>query len=191
MEPLLVIELPYGARLVVRLDVEGSIRWASGMEDRLDRLRPLLERLSALLRQAFKNNFQAQGRPDHWAPLAPSTVKKKARQGKSSNKTLRRLAEAGAFGSFGAETILIGGGPRGGYMRDSFVQRGAPDHVSIIDEQAGTVEEGSSVYYAHYHQTGTDHMPSRPQELTDSDLEAMLTALVEHLEGAVSPGVGA
>ena len=179
----LVLPIGYGATLVITCEGDFGASLFEVNAGRLEHLKPVLLQIGDLIREGFKKNFASGGRPA-WMPLRPSTVAAKARMGMPKGPkggVIRRLVQNGAFGS---DTILIGAGPGGGKMRDAFVQKSSPDHVEMINEKDGTVDEGASVFYARFHQQGTKNMAARAQTLGEDDIAAMLQALTDYLKGA-------
>lgn len=80
-----------------------------------------------------------------------------------------------------------------GRLRKSLTQATHPDHIFTVDGQ--TVDMGTAVPYATFHQEGTRHMPARPPvDPSDAELddyaEIMLDHIVEPLEGGGKRGSG-
>lgn len=70
-----------------------------------DNLRPLMRALAADMLDAVHENFEQEGRPDRWAPLAPSTLaalEKKGKTGKMLNRT-----GAGLWHNIAAESSAV------------------------------------------------------------------------------------
>lgn len=65
-----------GLSLALTLDA-GCLDPLAGLYDRLGDLTPAMEGAGRLMLASAAKNFAAQGRPDKWRPLAPSTVKRK------------------------------------------------------------------------------------------------------------------
>ena len=111
-------------------------------------------------RERFANQVASNG--EAWAPLAPSTVKRKGHA--------RILMETGRLGV-------------------SLSEATHPDAVvEIVDEPGqGGFSRGTAVEYAGFHQTGTARMPARPpvgvsEEYCDGFAERAADHLVEHLK---------
>lgn len=112
------------------------------------------------LRGIERRQFGSQGQfaSGGWAPLAPSTVREKARKG-LSRKILRATGEL--------EASLVGAGS---------------GHIEIV--QPHQLVFGTSVSYARFHQRGTKRMPRRRViELRESDRRDMVRTLQRHLQG--------
>lgn len=101
-------------------------------------------KVAGAVRQGLAESFTRQGSAaGPWAPLAPSTVIDRRRQG---------------YGSTGP--ILV----REGDLRATYTQDGAPDHVTNFQPTAvgWLLEVGSESDIAEFHEYGTAHMPARP-----------------------------
>jgi len=77
-----------------------------GIQDRLNQLGRRLSNLEPLMAEigeigvlSIQENFQQEGRPRKWAPLAESTKEQRRRQGRARGRILNRLGAAGLFGS--------------------------------------------------------------------------------------------
>lgn len=111
------------------------------------------------LRRLEQRQFQSQGKfaSAGWAPLAPSTVRAKARRGLDP-----RILHA-----TGDLAASLAGGPG-----------------SIEISQAHQLIFGTSVKYGRFHQSGTSRMKRRrPLELREQDRRAMVNVLQRHLRG--------
>jgi phage gpG-like protein len=112
------------------------------------------------LRGIERRQFQSQGAfaSAGWAPLAPSTVRAKARRGLDP----RILHATGRLAA-----SLSGGAGR----------------VEIVS--SSQLIFGTSVPYARFHQSGTARMPRRrPIELREQDRRAIVRTLQRYLVGA-------
>jgi len=127
--------------------------------------KPLLRAIANRLRAAFRANFREGGRPP-WQPLAPSTVQAKSVMGLPSQirtptgRKPRRLMQRNLLtGQLALEptNILI----RSGRLRDSVSQSYHADHVTRME--GWTLEVGTKVEYAPYHQHGTSPYVIRPR----------------------------
>ena len=141
--------------ITARIEVKGGT--AAGLEDKLKRPRPLMEKIAEIMRKSFGENFASGGRPA-WTPLAPSTVWAKMAAGlppkTPTGRKPRRLAQARAdtgAKTVGAAGILIGNGA----LRDSLRQKGARGHIERIRDDGMVLEIGTSLWYARFHQEGT------------------------------------
>lgn len=109
---------------------------------KIETLAPAWEQIAADLRGDFNAQFTAQGgfygKSSRWAPLMPSTVKDRERQG-----------------YFGPAPILF----RTGALYDSLVDVNGADHIEQITATSLTI--GTANPYAIYHQLGTSKMVAR------------------------------
>lgn len=126
----------------------------------------LLRMVANRLRSAFRENFRAGGRPP-WTPLAASTIMGKKMMGlpetlrTPTGRKPRRLMQRDPMSGrlqLEATNILI----RTGRLRDSVGQSYHPDHITRI--HGWTLEVGTKVPYAMYHQQGTSAYVIRPRE---------------------------
>ncbi len=182
------IELPLGAVLTIEVHADVALAMVEQWEDRATHLRPLLETLARLMREAAGKRFAEGGNP-HWPKLAPATVRSKLAAAlpplTRTGRIPRRLVQNQAFGPAG---ILI----RTGAYRDSWRQKGAKGHVEVIDEQAGIVAIGSRLTtadgkrtLASLHQKGTHGYTIRARlaralAFPGSNGETLLRRAVQH-----------
>ncbi len=99
--------------------------------------------------RSINATFDAEGRPQRWEPLAPSTLTRKvggARRSRTRRGGLRRAAQRRLAGN----KILTATGR----LRRSITYRARRDHVIV----------GSKVIYARAHQLGSPktNLPARP-----------------------------
>lgn len=127
---------------------------------------PVMRMVANRLRAVFRENFRAGGRPP-WTPLAASTILGKKMMGlpeslrTPTGRKPRRLMQRDPLSGrlqLEATNILI----RTGRLRDSVGQSYHPDHVTRI--HGWTLEIGTTVPYAPYHQQGTAPYVIRPRE---------------------------
>lgn len=122
-------------------------------------MRPAFDKVHDTIRNVEKKQFSTEGAAysGGWAPLAPSTVRYKARRGLDP-----RILHAT------------------GRLRRSFTTKGDPDHV--YRASADEMFTGSRVPYAKFHQLGTVRMPRRrPFELDELARREILKILQAHL----------
>lgn len=128
-------------------------------------MRPAFDSVHSLIVDVEKKQFATEGAAysGSWAPLAPSTVRHKARRGldpRILHATLRMMR------SFTATTHA------------DHVYRASADEMFV----------GSRVPYARYHQLGTRRMPRRrPFELDEAVRRNIVKILQAHLMGVVAP----
>ena len=159
MKQTFVVRLLFGAKLVLSSDMDEALTQIRIHQYQLDHLAPLLRQVAAILRLDAREQFAEGGNPA-WKPLAPSTIAAKQAAGMpsrlKSGRIPRRLIQNGVFGS---TAILIARGD----LRDSWGRLGAKGHSETINEQDGTVEIGSSLLIARFHQGGTKPYPISPK----------------------------
>ncbi len=149
--------------MLVELDVFGDtqlkrrlLRFADGATD----ASPAFQTIADDLRDLERRQFASQGSSASagWAPLAPSTVTRKARLGLDP-----RILHAT------------------GRLRASLEGHGA-GHLEIV--QPHQLVFGTTVPYARHHQHGTEIMPRRrPIELREQDRRQVVRTLQRHLMG--------
>ena len=135
-------------------------RMLSRTTDRLDDLRPFLGAAAGFMAVAMEKQFNSEGgRTGGWAPLSDRYAADKAER-------------------WGARPILVASGA----MRDSLTGSGSG---SVRREIGGdSLEFGTSVPYASYHQTGTSRMPQRRiLDLTEDDRRGLMKLLQRHMFG--------
>lgn len=92
----------FGKHTVVKV-VGGTLEYRfqdrkrTDFTDRLDRIgvkltdwRPVFQQYGAYLLRSIDRNFQAQGRPSRWKPLAPATIRERLREGYGAGPILQR-----------------------------------------------------------------------------------------------------
>lgn len=160
----------------MRLDIELAgdvqlrrelLRWSDAVSDASPAFRAIAQRGSGeagvySLRGIERRQFDSQGEfaSGGWAPLAPATVRLKARKGLSR----RVLRATGAL-----EASLVGPGP---------------GHVEIV--QPHQLVFGTSDRKARFHQSGTRRMPRRRVlELREQDRRNFVRILQRHMAGTL------
>jgi hypothetical protein len=185
----LEVPLPFGARLTIEIECDDAVAMLAQLEKRASDLEPVLKQMAAIIREDLGHAFEVGG--PGWKPLAASTIAAKRMAGVPSltgkGNVPRRLVQNG---SFGAANILIATGA----LRDSYRRKGARGHIEKIDAKAGTVEVGSSLPIAKYHQKGTNPYEIRAKMakalcFTGSSGEAILRHAVHHPGLAARPVV--
>lgn len=143
------------------LNVEGEqqvARMLSRVTEKINDLRPFLDSAAGFLVATMGDQFSGEGsRTGGWAPLSPRYAADKARR-------------------WGSKPILEASGA----MKASLTGTGGRN----ISRQIGgdTLEFGTSVPYARYHQTGTSRMPQRRiLDLTEDDRRGLMKLLQRHL----------
>lgn len=140
------VETPIGeVRLNILWNADSAVDALSAYGVRLRDPSPFWKAAGRALRESYRKNFEAGGRPA-WTPLKLSTVQQKAaflakkprppftKSGKVPLRLLQR-------GRFGARTILI---KRGRY-RDSWVLEGAAGHVEQVSPDGRSLFVGSQL----------------------------------------------
>lgn len=142
----------------IEFEVSGDVqlsrdldRWASAVEDP----GPAFEAMADDFLEIEARQFASEGgNSGGWAPLAPSTVRRRG----------------------SAHPILF----QTGRLQQSLTSAGARDSVRRVT--ADSLEVGTSVPYARFHQQGTARMPRRrPVEFTEVDRRRWVKLLQEHL----------
>lgn len=125
-------------------------------------LSPAFEQIGADLRDDFMRNITGAGSFfGPWAPLAATTVR-------------RRLAEG-----TGAEPLW-----RTGTLLRSLADVGHPDHIHIVTPTSLT--EGTRLYYAGFHQSGTRRMPARKiVGITWTRQQQIVRRIEEYVNGVI------
>lgn len=182
-----IILLPYGARLLLEVDMEAALALLEVRTKQLTDLRPVLERIAAIMREELGARFADAGEGT-WPPLATSTIVAKRLAGlpplTRSGRIPRRLKQQGAFGPGG---ILI----RTGALRDAYRQKYARGHVERIAEKEATVAVGANLplsdgrNLAAIHQHGTPSYTIRARlakalAFPGSSGETILRRAVQH-----------
>ena len=54
-----------------------------------ENLRPLMKNIAGIMMDSTEENFDKEGRPDKWTPLAPSTIKQRTKTGTWPGKILQ------------------------------------------------------------------------------------------------------
>lgn len=125
--------------ITVDPDLQASDAVLGLLHDRLSHLQPVIDQETAVMQQAQQENYAGEGAAfaGGWAPLAPSTLAQKRRQG-YPERTLYRT----------------------GKLEENVGQ--AVEQTDDGDFIGATVGIDLSVVpYAAYHQSGTSRMPAR------------------------------
>lgn len=137
----------------------------SGLDEIIDDLKAVRKRIerpevfvrlvARRLRACFAENFNAEGRPERWSPLAPSTLADKQRLFDSGQIRGRRRGVRVRRGRGGEERgalpgILI----RTGALKDSVARSHSRGNIERIRNGGRELEVGTSVPYAAVHDQG-------------------------------------
>lgn len=138
---------------------EQVARMLSRTTEKINDLRPFLDGVSTFLSTvAMAEQFSTEGgRTGGWAALSPRYAEDKLQR-------------------WGSQPILVASGR----MRQSLTGGGA----GSVSRQIGgdTLEFGTSVPYARFHQSGTSRMPQRRiMDLADADRRTIMKMLQQHL----------
>ena len=142
------------------------------------RNRMLEDACGPVLRESANDQFAEGGDPDHWKPLAPSTIRQKASQGyPRRNRHGQIPLFAVQRGRFSPENILI----RTGSLRDSLTNAQNPFHFCRADNN--TLWFGTTLSYWVYHQSTQPRkkLPRRPIVVTSRTLEKCAAAMVVYI----------
>lgn len=141
--------------------VEGEVqvsRMLSRTTEKISNLRPFLDNVAVFLEATMEEQFDTEGsRSGGWVALSPRYAEDK-------------------LARWGSQPILVASGG----MRRSLI---GASGASIRRQLGGdTLEFGTSVPYAKYHQTGTSRMPMRKiLDLTSDDRRTVMKMLQRHL----------
>lgn len=139
----------------VTVDFSDVRRLLSGLRQNLRDARARWLAMAPVYYQHLSQNFRQEGVPDKWAPLKPSTLRRR-RQGRNrSNPQARILRDTGLL-----------------YRAVS--SPGGPHSILSISEKSMTI--GTSLRYARFHQSGTRHMPARPPYTITEDVLRRMSA---------------
>jgi phage gpG-like protein len=129
-QPIAMISFTYA------VNPESVERMLAAFQDALADNTPALAQIADDFREMMARQFASQGSAEGtpWAPLAPSTLR-------------RRRASPSILYATGA-------------LLRSLTEPGAAGHVEALEDQSLTL--GSGLPYALYHQTGTRRLPARP-----------------------------
>jgi hypothetical protein len=129
-----------GVSITLSPPLEFIMRQSGRFRQQLANLEPLWERFKPIMGEIEAQRFAEAG--PGWAPLAESTIRQKAAAGYPLDPLIRT-----------------------GALRDSLTQESAAAKTTRL-----TMEWGSGVDYAKYHQEGTPRMPQR--KVIDIDVDA-------------------
>lgn len=116
---------------------------------------PALEAIATLMIESERQQFETEGghASGGWAPLAASTIEKKAKEGLDP-----RILHA---------TLQL---------QSSLTERGNPE--MILEVAPGFIRFGTTTPHARYHQDGTSHVPQRkPIDFREIDRVAWVKIL--------------
>lgn len=138
--------------------VDGLAEFAREVDDLRERMRnmkPLALRVAKRLRACFAENFNAEGRPDKWAPLAASTLAAKQALYESGLIRGRRRGVRVRLGRNGEQRGAVPGVLiRSGALKDSVARSHSKGNIERIRDDGKTLEVGTSVPYADVHDQG-------------------------------------
>lgn len=127
------------------------------LRERLERPVAFAKLTARRLRACFAENFNAEGRPEKWTPLAPSTLADKQRLFDAGLIRGRRRGIRVRLGPGGEQR---GGLPgilmRSGLLKDSVARLHSRGNIERIRDDGKTVEAGTSIPYGVYHDQGGD-----------------------------------
>ncbi len=115
---------------------------------------PVTQDMARRLEASIQANFDAEGRPDRWAPLS-FAAKVAWHTGRKSFWTKSGRMTAKGRAAWARRKVLTDTGR----LRRSIVARAFPDRVEV----------STRVKYAIFHQAGTRKMPARPFLLVQRD----------------------
>jgi len=155
---------------------EISPRMAALLDSFKDFTQPLRKAEQYML-GSIKETFRVEGRPQHWAPLKPSSIlariyrhhQKPRREDYATEKAYQRALKRikGARKKAREKTkALLAAGEHPPILRDtqtlmrSVTAREHPKGIRKLTKTELII--GTNVEYAPYHQYGTKHIPARP-----------------------------
>jgi len=142
-----------------------ALIWSAGMAEfvrdldevrrRARNLRPLAKLIARRLRACFAENFNVEGRPEKWAPLAESTLAVKQMLFEAGLIRGRRRGIRVRLGPGGEQRgslpgILI----RTGALKDSVARAHKKGNIERIRDGGREIEVGTSLSYAAVHEFG-------------------------------------
>lgn len=148
-------------------DTADAVAMVSKMLAAIDFKSDLGKKVAKIMRDDVKSQFQVGGVAPAWPPLAPATIREKARIG------YPRLGRHGLApvsliqrGAFGPANIL----ERTGALLSSWTDESDPDHIENFEQDS--LEIGSSLFYARFHQDDgpRKRLPQRAIGITDRAL---------------------
>mgnify|MGYP006283574597 FL=1 len=160
------------AGVSLRFDDSELQRDVQGMRKRAANTRPAFEVVGELVRTSVVANFEAEGRPDKWPELKPSTLKRRPKAG----QILRRQGFAGGLmGSISAKPMDDG-------VRIGTNKVYAAVHQFGAKKGAfGATSKGAPIPWG--------DIPARPYLLIQDEDEARICRVLENfiLRGSESP----
>ncbi len=76
--------------IYVHIDDRAVVKLLKQLEATGKDMTPVMRKISGIMADAVEENFEKEGRPDHWQPLALSTIKQREKQGHWPGQILRR-----------------------------------------------------------------------------------------------------
>ncbi len=141
----------------IGLEITGIAEFRAQVEaasSRVRKMETLAKAICRRLRACFAENFNAEGRPERWAALEPSTLAVKQQlydagmiRGRRRGVRIRMGQRGGA-----APGILI----RSGELKDSVVRAHTKGNIERIRNGGQEIEVGSSLPHANVHDQGGD-----------------------------------
>ena len=78
------------ATIWVHIDDREVIKLLKQLEATGKDMSPVMRKIAGIMADAVEENFEKEGRPERWPPLAPSTMKQREKQGHWPGKMLQR-----------------------------------------------------------------------------------------------------
>ncbi len=143
-------------RLSIRISgLDEYIRDIGELRLRLRNLRPLAKLIAKRLRACFAENFNSEGRPEPWAPLAESTLAEKQALFEAGLIRGRRRGVRVRLGPGGEQRgSLPGILMRSGALKDSVARAHTKGNIERIRDEGKEIEVGTSLPYAAVHEFG-------------------------------------
>lgn len=172
MRSVYTVPLGFGARASITINTDTLETALTGRIARLRKPRPILASAAQMMRLSARAQF-AQGGSPAWKPLAASTIAAKSAAGlparTAKGNVPTRLKQGGSFGPGGIEIAT-------GRRRDAWSTSRSAGGTEKIDEGAGVVEIGSSLFYEKWQQEGTSPYVIAPKSSNAKGLLAFTGA---------------
>lgn len=162
MSELIFINLPYGVRIWMRVNVDDPADYLAKLSQL--NLKPVWQEAANIMRRSFAQTFRQGGRP-RWDPLKPGSITGKSSNPRAVYASMRGRARVSRL----AQVRAQGGGLRrslanilivSGEYRDSWAQK-SRDHYEKVTEDG--MESGSQHRLAPIHEFGTGIYGSKGQ----------------------------
>lgn len=129
---------------MIRIDIDDrELQQAlAALADHAQNLRPVMRRIAGVMHDAVEQNFEAEGRPDAWATLKPSTIRQRERKGYWPGKILQRTGGLAASISeyYDDSQAMVGTNKEyGPYLQLGTSEMEARPFLTLTDEDLGDI----------------------------------------------------